>query len=408
MLQGMGGAALAAGLPAALWARRRDHAAVKALIERYVAEGKVAGAVVGYVTPGAFRPVYLTAGKTAFDGEAVTPDTIHRVYSMTKPVTGMAVMQQVALGRLTLDTPVSDILPAYKDMQVAVDPAKSLESVPAKAPILVRHLLTHTAGLTYHIMGNGPLQQAYRRAGLMPGVGRLGAQPGDGAQPNLTGFVEALAKLPLRSEPGKEWHYSVALDLAGGVLEKVTGKTLDAVFAEQLLGPCGMPDTGFRLSAAQGRRLSTNYYRIGEKLVPIDSAAKSEWTSEPLILAGGAGLASSTRDYARFGQMLLNEGEIDGRRVMPRETARLAMSNLMPAGVFFEKSQGFGAGGRVTLPGNPEGDPAGSYGWGGAAGTIFAVDRARGFAVVLMVQYMPSEQYPLNKEFREAVKADWV
>jgi CubicO group peptidase (beta-lactamase class C family) len=393
-----------------------EFSTVQALIDRYVGDGKVPGAVVAVVRPGQHRPLFLKAGKTAFEGGApVDEDTLWRVYSMTKPITAMAVMQQVAIGKLRLDQPIADILPEYRAMQVLIDPAKSLDARPATTPITVRHLLTHTAGLSYTISGNGPLEKEYRRLGLMPGIGKAGRQPGDGEPPDLEGFTRALATLPLFAEPGTLWRYSVALDLAGGLLERLTGQRFDDVLSRQLFAPLGMASTGFSVAPKDLPRLSSNYAWIkpDQSLlttpVLIDGPARTDWLGPQRLLAGGAGLLSSARDYARFGQMLLDEGRFGGRSVMPTETARLAMSNLMPEGVFFEKTQGNGAGGRSTLfdtRARPDGTPAGSYGWGGAAGTLFQVDRTRGLAVVVMLQYIPSQRWPLGKDFQTALNRD--
>ena len=391
---------------------------VKALIDRYVAQGHVPGAVVAIVAPGRHAPQFIVAGKTAFDGgAAMTPDTLFRIYSMTKPITAMALMQQVAIGKLRLDQPIADILPEFAAMQVLVDPARNLDSRPAKTPITVRHLITHTAGLSYSISGNGPLEKEYRRLGLLPGIGSAGRVPGDGEIPDLQGFTRALATLPLHAEPGTGWRYSVALDLAGGLLERLTGKPFDAVLTSQLFGPLGMNSTGFSVAPTDLPRLSSNYAWVRpdqtplDKPVLIDGPGRSDWLGPQGLLAGGAGLLSSARDYVRFGQMLLDDGRFGGRLVMPRATAQLALSNLMPDGVFFEKTQGFGAGGRSTLfdtRARPDGTPAGSYGWGGAAGTQFQVDRARGLAVVVMVQFLPSQRWPLGREMQTAFNSDLV
>jgi CubicO group peptidase (beta-lactamase class C family) len=276
-------------------------------------------------------------------------------------------------------------------------------------------MLTHTAGLSYSISGNGPLEKEYHRLGLLPGVGTLGRVPGDGPDPDLQGFVAKLATLPLHAEPGTLWRYSVALDLAGGLLERLTGKPFDAVLKGQLLGPLGMASTGFSVAPDDLHRLSSNYAWVKPDLTPlakpllIDGPERTDWLGRPTLLAGGAGLLSSARDYARFGQMLLDEGRFNGRTIMPGATARLAMSNLLPEGVFLDKTQGFGAGGRSTLfdtRARPDGTPAGSYGWGGAAGTLFQVDRERGLAVVVMVQYLPSQRFPLGKDFQTAINQD--
>jgi CubicO group peptidase (beta-lactamase class C family) len=182
-----------------------------------------------------------------------------------------------------------------------------------------------------------------------------------------------------------------------------------------LFAPLEMASTGFSVAPKDLPRLSSNYAWIkpDQTLLTtpalIDGPGRTDWLGPQRLLAGGAGLLSSARDYARFGQMLLDEGRFGGRSVMPRETARLAMSNLMPEGVFFEKTQGNGAGGRSTLfdtRARPDGTPAGSYGWGGAAGTLFQVDRTRGIAVVVMLQYLPSQRWPLGKDSQIALNRD--
>jgi CubicO group peptidase (beta-lactamase class C family) len=420
MLASLAGAAFAAGAPARARGPEPEYGSVQGLLDSYVAAGRVPGAAVAIVRSGGaagrFAPQYLVAGKTAFDGGvAVTPDTLWRVYSMTKPITAMAVMQQVAAGALALDQPIADILPEFKSMQVLVDSAKGLTARPAAGPITVRHLLTHTAGLSYSIVGNGPLEKEYRRLGLMPGIGSLGRAPGDGPEPDLQGLVAGLASLPLHSEPGTGWRYSVALDLAGGLLERLTQKRFDTILSEQLFKPLGMANTGFSVPEPQIARLSSNYawmkpdLTLLDKPFLIDGPKRTDWRGPQKLLAGGAGLLSSARDYARFAQMLLDEGMFEGKSVMPRGAARAAMSNLMPAGVFYDKSLGFGAGGRVTLfdtRGAADGTPAGAYGWGGAAGTLFQVDPVRQLAVVVMLQYLPSQRFPLGKEFQLAFNRD--
>ena len=418
MLGTVAATAFAAATPALARGSRLDFSALQALIDSYVGNGRVPGAIVAIVRGGnRFRPLYLTSGRIAFETYMpVLPDTLWRIYSMTKPITGMAVMQQVALGRLTLDTPISDILPEFKTMQVLIDPDKSLRSRPADKPILVRHLLTHTAGLSYTISGNGPLEREYHRLGLLPGVPTAALLPGDGKLPDLQGFAKALATLPLWQEPGKGWRYSVSLDLAGALLERLTGKPLDQVFREQLFAPLEMHDTSFALNPADTARLSSNYAWVTPDMKPtdkpelVDGPAKSDWSGPPAMLAGGAGLLSTADNYARFAQMLLNDGQFEGRTIMPRGTARLAQSNLMPTGVFFEGNKGFGAGGSVslfdTLFGNPGGQPVGVYAWGGAAGTKFFVDPVRNLGVVVMLQYLPSARFPLNEDLALAVNTD--
>ncbi len=413
------GAIAAAAVAGAARARGReaDDGAVQGVIDQYVAAKRVPGAVVAVLRPGGFRPRFHVAGQTAFTGGMpVTPDTLWRVYSMSKPITALAVMQQVALGALTLDTPIADIMPEFKTMRVLVDPAKSLESRPTDKPILLRHLLTHTAGFSYSIVGNGPLEREYHRLGLLPGSGSAGAQPGDGPIPDLTGFATGLASLPLYQEPGTAWRYSVGLDLCGALLERLTGKRFDAVLAAQVFGPLGMADTGFSVPPAKLSRLSTNYAWVNRELKPldapwpIDGPQKTDWLGPQKLLSGGGGLVASARDYARFAQMMLDEGVFEGRTIAPRGTIRAQMSNLLPEGVFYEGHDGFGAGGSVTLFDTAaraaDGRPAGVYGWGGAAGTQFFVDPVNQVAVVAMLQYFPSSRFPFHTDLRVARNRD--
>jgi CubicO group peptidase (beta-lactamase class C family) len=392
--------------------------ALQALIDGYVTQGLVPGAVVGVLKPGRFQPTWLKAGRTLFEGGApVSTDTLWRIYSMTKPITGIAVMQQVAAGKLTIDTPIADIMPEFRQMRVLVDPEKGLESRPAEKPILLRHLLTHTAGFSYTISGNGPLEKEYSRLGIQPMSSATLMRAGGTPAPDLRTFAERLATLPLHHEPGTKWRYSVAIDVAGALLERLTGQTLDRVFEAQLFGPLGMRDTGFSVNPAQQKRLAGLYAWVdpstmkpADRPTLVDGPAKSEWSARPTMLAGGAALVSSAENYARFAQMMLNEGMFEGRALLPRTTARLAMSNLMEKGVFFNGNDGNGAGGRAILHDGTARDPGlyrvGTWGWGGAASTLFHVDPVRGHAVVLMLQSLGNPKGPNEALFNRALATD--
>ena len=415
--------AAAAGPAAAQLPGRRPaplrHEAVQSLIESYVKQGRVPGAVVALMEPGAHRPEYLTTGVTAFGGGVkVTPDTLWRIYSMSKPITAWAVMQRVATGELALDQPIGEIMPEFRDLRVAIDAEKGLEARPAARPVTVRHLLTHTAGFAYAIQGNGPLVQEYKRLGIQPGSVPGFLQPGEGALPDLQAMAAILSGLPLALDPGTAWKYSVSIDVAGALLERLTDMTLDRVLERQLFGPLGMGSTGFW--ARDADRLAGNYFwadrrtgKIADEPTPVMPQEKDGFTTRPRLLSGGGGLVSSARDYARFAQMILDEGEFAGRRIVPHGTALLALSNLMPPGVFFEGRNGFGAGGRLTLfdtrergAAGPSGVPSLSYGWGGAAGTLFVVDRVRQFAMVAMLQFMPSVRFPFEPDMKTALARD--
>ena len=234
-------------------------------------------------------------------------------------------------------------------------------------------------------------------------------------------MAQSLAGLPLALDPGTAWKYSISLDVAGALLERLTGMTFDKVLEQQILGPLGMKDTGFW--AKDKTRLAANYLwtapgttKVLEKPIPISMLEKDGFTTRPRLLSGGGGMVGSARDYAKFAQMVLNEGEYEGRTILPRGTARLATSNLMPPGVFFDNQHGFGAGGRVTLFDTRQGaglsragwagSTADAFGWGGAAGTLFMADSVRQFGVVLMLQTMGDSRLQRDADLASALARD--
>lgn len=396
-------------LPGAALAWKTDggaaYPATAAFIEGFVDRRELAGTLAA-IGKGQGALDVFGAGTQAMDSaRAVDGDTIWRLYSMTKPVTGIAAMILIEEGKLKLDQPIADILPAFAKMKVQNTPDGSLTDVrDATTLITVRHLLTHTAGLGYGIVQKGPLRDAYNEQGILGGqVSRLPIPglPASKPAPSLAEFADRLAKLPLVHEPGTQWSYSVGLDLLGRVIEVVSGQPFDLFLKARLFDPLGMKSTGFQVAAADVGRLSTNYAPFGGALLPIDPATSSIYLDKPPIPYGGGGLVSTARDYDRFLAMLLGEGETDGVRILKPETARLSMSNLLPAGAStknsFVEGEGFGAGGRVSLPTSPTGE--GVFGWGGAAGTIGFVDRKRGCRVGGYAQYMPAEALPFQRDF---------
>ncbi|WP_423140686.1 serine hydrolase domain-containing protein [Parablastomonas sp. CN1-191] len=405
----LGAGLLGAGMMAAprwaLAAPAPSFPAIEKMLTDYVDGGKLAGAVasVGF---GQAPPTFLARGRQSLD--APTPigaDSLFRIYSMTKPITGMAAMILVDEGKLRLDQPLSDILPKFKAMQVLKDAGGPLDQVEAaKTPITIRNLLTHTAGLGYHIIQKGPIQQAYMAAGLVPAAATRLPIPGlSGGKvlPSLAAFADALAAMPLVYQPGTKWSYSVGLDLMGRVIEVVSGMPFDRFVMERIVGPCGMGETGFAVAPALKDRLTSNYGVLDGALLPLDPARNSIFLDPPPYPFGGAGLVSSPRDYDRFLQMLVGFGKLGTRRVMSESAVRMGTSNLLPAGVPGPDGSGFGAGGRVGL-----GESAGVYGWGGAAGTIAFADLKRGIRAGFYTQYMPSDAYPIHAAFPVAVRSD--
>ena len=384
---------------------------VTALIDGYVTQRKLAGAVAAMGR--GFDPAQIIArGTQALDKpQPLGADSLFRIYSMTKPITGMAAMILIDEGKLGLDQPIADLLPKFAKMQVQVVPDGSITDLkPATRAITVRHLLTHTAGLGYSIIQKGPIKTAYERAGVVPGqVSRtqVRGMPDVPTAPSLAEFADRLAELPLVYQPGTQWSYSVGLDLLGRVIELASGQSFETFLQERLFGPCGMDSTFFRVPAAAAARLTDNYGVDKTGLVPLDPATTSIYLDPPPFPFGGAGLVSSPRDYDRFLLMLLGKGMLGKTRVMSERAVALGMSNLLPEGVAtagtMVDSAGFGAGGRVGLGGS-----AGQYGWGGAAGTVAMVDSVRGVRASFYTQYMPSDAYPLHTDFPKAVAADLI
>jgi CubicO group peptidase (beta-lactamase class C family) len=398
-------AAFAATRPARRWA------AVQRLLDGYVADKKMAGAAAA-LSYGGSPLVYPSAGKIALDSAVRFDETsLCRIYSMTKPVTGVAAMMLVEDGRMKLDQPVADVLPEFRSLRVAIDIQKSMESRPAVKTMTMRHLLTHTSGLSYWtpLSSAGALPTAYRERGITPGnYGARLNRPGYGPQArSLTEMVERVAELPLLCEPGTTYNYSIGLDVMGLVIERVTGKGFEVFLRERLFDPLDMSSTGFQVAPKNVARLTTNYNVTPEGLTPTDAAASSVWLRPPTLMAGGAGPISTARDFARFGAMLLGEGALGRVRVLKPETARLARSNLLPAGVVYSGGDGFGAGAALVLNGtNRRFGPPGSFGWGGAAGTLWRIDPARRGNMVFMSQHMPPETYPIREDFAAAIEAD--
>ncbi|OCC22836.1 serine hydrolase [Croceicoccus estronivorus] len=377
--------------------------------DNYVRTGKVAGAVAA-MGVGQETLDVIARGRRTLQGGVIDGDSLFRIYSMTKPITGMAAMMLIDEGLLELDQPLAEILPKYAHMQVQrVADGSVSDLVPAERPITIRHLLTHTSGLGYSIVQQGPIKAAYVQAGLVPGrISRLPLAEMFGAgntMLTLAQFADRLATMPLVYQPGTKWSYSVGLDLIGRVIEVVSGQSFDAFLQQRLFDPLGMTSTFFRVPQTEVGRLTTNYGVLGGVLLPLDPAGASVFLNEPAFPFGGSGLVSSPRDYDRFLRMLLGFGKFEGRRVMAESAVRIGTSNLLPDGIStvgtFATGGGFGAGGRVGL-----GREAGTFGWAGAAGTIAFADLKRGWRGGYYTQYMPASAYPIQKEFPEVAMKD--
>lgn len=383
---------------------------VAEFVPGFVAEHFVPGALIA-VGRGLDAPTYYADGTVALDSERlVDADTLWRIYSMTKPITGMATMMLIEDGLISLDQNIADFLPAFADPQVLIDPDNGMETRPASGPITIRHLLTHTAGLGYTIVTTGPLLAEYQRLGLEPGVIMHEPSSVVARRPDsLEEFADRLATLPIVADPGTKWSYSVSIDLLGRIIEVVAGMPFDAFLRQRLFDPLGMSDTFFQVPADKEERMTASYTLFAGEPVRVDPAQGSVYALPPRYPYGGAGLVSSARDYDRFLAMLLGEGALGDVRVMETATAQLAMSDLLPSGVdktamYYES--GFGAAGRVTIEPGAAGEGIGTYGWGGAAGTVAWVDRANNLRASGYVQNLPSEITPFRAGVLGSVYGD--
>ncbi len=393
----------------------------QALFDGYVNSGKMPG-IVGAFGTDDNRTLFIDAGRIAEEKSAPVagPDSLWRVYSMTKPITAMAAMILIEEGKLGLDDPLSKTIPAFATMRVLTDPDNSLASRPATHQITIRNLLTHTAGLGYNIITKGPLLKEYERQGILPAAVSAQMEPMMRARrpATLKAFAEQVATLPLTAEPGTKWSYSIGLDVMGRVIEVASGQSFEKFVQTRIFDPLKMTSSYWQVPASQAERLATNYAFIGNNRVVLDAGKTSVFLQAPSFPYGGAGLVMSARDYDRFLHMLQDGGTLDGARIMKPETVALAMSNLLPDGVTFggsaggtggtnaQVSMGFGAGGSVYLADKPGGPSKGTYGWGGAAGTIAWVDPVKHMRATVMVNYFPADKWPTRAEIPAALAKD--
>ena len=338
-------------------------------------------------------------------GVRMSPDTIFRIYSMSKPITSVAIIMLYEEGRFQLDDPISRFLPAFKGSRVAVGGSRGkIETVPAERDINFRDLLSHTSGLTYGFMESTPVDAQYRDNQ----VADFGNPDGE-----LMATVEKLAALPLIAHPGREWNYSVSTDVLGALVQAISGQTFGAFLQERILGPLKMDDTSFIVPEEKRGRFAANYVPHPKGGVMLfDDPATSRYLGDRKMESGGGGLASTTGDYLKFCTMLRNKGVLGDVRLLGRKTVELMTTNHLRGDMadmgqprFSESSYlgiGFGLGFSVTL------DPAkaqilgtpGEYAWGGAASTAFWVDPVEDMIVIMMTQLMPSSTYPIRKELR--------
>lgn len=361
---------------------------IRPALERLVKDGKMAGAVTLVARHGRVVCFDVCGMRDIAAGKPMTRDTIFRIYSMTKPITTVAAMMLWEEGRFKLDDPVTTILPEFKDLEAYRDPeaGASPQSNPAR-PMTIRDLMRHTSGLTYGLFGNTPVDQLYRERKVLDRRG------------TLQDMVRKLGKIPLVHPPGTTFRYSVAADVLGRVIEVVSNKRFDVFLKERIFEPLDMKDTDFYVPAEKLDRLAANYRpTLSGELGVVVEPASSRYAARPSFLSGGGGLVSTARDYARFCQMMLNGGQLQGKRLLCSSTVAMMTTNQLPkeampiaiAG-FKKRGLGFGLGFSVRLA-ESRGDPGamvGEYAWGGAASTHFWISPKDDLIVIAMEQYMP-------------------
>ena len=387
-------------------------AAIDTLLQaRYIDSGKLPNAQLLIARDGEIVH-FSNAGAAREGGKSVDEGSLFRIASMTKPITSVAFMMLVEQGLVAVDTPVHHVLPEFKDIGVYDGGGGGVPFVtrPTAEPMRMIDLLRHTSGLTYSFQNRSNVDAAYREGKI--------ERWHDGH--DLDEFVAVLAQIPLEFSPGTAWNYSVATDVLGAVVQRVSGLPLDEFFKTRIFAPLNMKDTFFQVPKDKIDRLTDCYTLVpGKGRVMYDRGADSAWSRMPELVSGGGGLVSTALDYHRFNTMLLNGGELAGARILGRKTLDLMTQNHLPGksdlaamskSLFSEASNagtGFGLGFAITddvaktmVPGSK-----GEFYWGGMFSTAFFVDPVERLSMVFMTQLSPSISYPIRRELKTMIYA---
>ncbi|MBK7125130.1 MAG: beta-lactamase family protein [Dehalococcoidia bacterium] len=376
------------------------------LDRNYIQSGKIAGCQALVARHG--QVAYFESLGCA-DAERSTPmrdDTIFRIYSMSKPITSVALMQLYEQGHFQLNDPVSRVIPGWRDQKVWVSgDADNMELKAPDGPMTFRHVLSHSGGLTYGAT-NHPVDKVYRRIGV-----------NRDRNETLSTFMERIGQTPLRYEPGTAWLYSLSTDVCGGLVEAISGMPFDEYLQKNIFDPLEMADTSFWVAPEKQKRFAANYQRNPDKTLKlIDDPERSAYLTKPGFFSGGGGLTSTTADYLRFCEMLRRGGELGGARILGPRTIDLMHKNHlaggrdlagMAIGAFSETAYegvGFGLGFAMTL-GEVEAGTLGEgdYYWGGAASTIFWVDPKEDLVAIFMTQLMPSATFNFRGQLKNII-----
>jgi CubicO group peptidase (beta-lactamase class C family) len=376
-------------------------AALEARMQKFVVDGDTNGIATLLVKDGQVISHTQAGVRRIMDGAPIAEDTIYRIYSMTKPITGVALMRLYEEGKFSLDDPVTKYIPEFKDLEVvqSFEDDGSFELEPLSRQPTMRELMSHTAGFAYGLYGSDPSNVAFMKERVL-------------ASPDLDTFINRVAGIPLMYQPGESWFYSAAVDIQGAIIERLTGMSLGEYLQAQVFAPLGMNDTGFFVPDDKYDRFSNAFAYHPEtkkvRLLPFDEAKYNFFGDMAFkdgtfgMESGGGGLVSTLGDYARFCQMLANQGALDGVRILKAETVELMRTDVLQeeqkvsiAGTLTQAESGgeigfgldFGIFHNTENHKNKMGD--GSYFWGGAAGTWFWIDPVNNLFFIGMIQRFP-------------------
>jgi CubicO group peptidase (beta-lactamase class C family) len=378
--------AVAAG-PQALPSARADSVGVSAErltrlsdgMKSLVVQGRLAGAVTMVARHGKLIEFEATGKRDIAANLPMQTDTIFRIYSMSKPITGVAMMMLLEEGKWQLNDPVAKYIPEFADLKVyATDANGNMVLKDQVHPVTMRELMSHTGGFTYGYFSNTPVDKLQREADVL------------NVNNTLEEMIKRVAKLPLSAQPGSEWHYSISTDIQGYIVQKLSGMPFEEFLEKRIFKPLNMVDTGFYVPAEKLKRLA-EFYSYGKdgQMEVVRGGLNHDFSAKPALASGGGGLVSTATDYMRFCQMLLNGGKLDGVRLLSPRGVELMRMNVLPSAMpTLSPGAGFGLDFAVYTDVAAAGGyyGKGTFYWGGAAGTWFWIDPTDDLIVIGMIQ----------------------
>tara|TARA_B100000700_G_scaffold331460_1_gene464479 strand:+ start:39208 stop:40479 length:1272 start_codon:yes stop_codon:yes gene_type:complete len=399
---------------------RLDH--IGTAMRRLIDEKKIPGTVTLVARKGKVVHFEANGMRDLERGLPMEKDTIFRIYSQSKPVTGAALMMLFEEGKFLMTDPISKYLPEFTDMKVYVGEENGkIKTEPTNSPITIQQLASHTSGLSYSFMP-GPVGSMYIQEETERGFGNAPSEGGEFfiSEPknppfkNLREWTKALAEIPLVAQPGSIWNYSVGMDVLGALIEEVSEMSFGEFLKDRIFDPLGMVDSGFMVPEEKLNRFAANYGPLVGNMILMDDPEKSGYKTPPQLESGGGGLVSTAEDYMRFAQMLLNKGEYQGKRYLGKKTVEFmtadhvgsdragegltSLFNMLGSG-YAVKGMGFGVTGSVVVNPALAALPVseGVYSWGGAASTHFWIDHKEDLLGIVHTQLLPDGTYPVRE-----------